>query len=193
MSDDEKPPVGRNKPPKEHQFGPGHPGTLEAGHQVVFDEMTGHIVRSVGVENDRVAGPFHCYGGVAGLACGVVLLTHQMHGPARQQEFTEPARVRKKGLYGAAPQPAADQEPVGPILERGDLSVSEDAKGPRGRPGYGSHSHPVRWCHQVSDISSRIYSMWEDRAVKRLSHLGYLIHIITGNMDNPKRQPLESG
>ena len=26
MSNDETPPVGRNKPPKEHQFGPDHPG-----------------------------------------------------------------------------------------------------------------------------------------------------------------------
>ena len=102
--------------------------------------MAGHIVGSVGMKDDRVALPFYRHGGVKGLACRVGIFEDQIDGPAREEKLPESARVRKKGLHGSSPQPAADQEPVGPVEEGGNPGVPEDAKRPCGPAARGLHS-----------------------------------------------------
>jgi hypothetical protein len=82
------------------------------------------------VEHDRVSAPFDGNRGVSGLALRAVFLPDQMDGPARKEQLLESARIREKGLNGAAPELAADQEPVRPVQEGGNPGVPEDAKGP---------------------------------------------------------------
>jgi hypothetical protein len=82
------------------------------------------------MEHDRVSAPFDGNRGVSSLARRAVFLPDHMDGSARKEELLEPARIGKIGLYGAAPELAADQESVWPVQEGGRLHALEDAKGP---------------------------------------------------------------
>jgi hypothetical protein len=82
------------------------------------------------MEHDQVSGTFDGNRGVSSLARRAVFLPDHMDSPARKEELLQSARIWEKGLYCAAPELAADQEPVWPVQEGGGLNTLEDAKGP---------------------------------------------------------------